>query len=193
MSTTYTQAELSAKTVKDLKVRSISVPFQARLGRDARLTSNCQAILSELKLSSEGKKADLVTRILEHQGGDASAAPAAGASTAVEGDAATADDDKAAASSEGTTTTAAATGTVDNAAANTSTDDAGEEKAGNGEEVKQDEAALPLPAGTSKDEEAERRINRLKRFGNPDEIAKLERMEKFGSQTDVVDEKVRWL
>lgn len=64
------------------------------------------------------------------------------------------------------------------------------DKAGQ-EATKEEEQSLPLPAGSDRNDEAERRINRLKRFGNPDDIAKLERMEKFGTQTDAVDEKVR--
>lgn len=163
MSTAYTQAELSAKTVKDLK-----------------------AVLSELKLSQDGKKAELVTRILEHQAGKTEQVSGASAD-------APAATDKATASSEGTAT---AETTVEGTAAGTAGDTGGQAQSNDNEvttqqegEEKKEAESLPLPAASSKDDEAEKRMNRLKRFGNPDDIAKLERMEKFGTQADAVDEK----
>lgn len=140
-----------------------------------------------MKLSQDGKKADLITRIIEYQNGSSNNDTSVAATS----------DDKAAASSEGTATTAGATVEEVTAGEATATGGAVEASQTNTtqkekDDAKQDESSssLPLPAASSKDAEAEKRINRLKRFGNPDDIAKLERMEKFGTQADAVDEKV---
>lgn len=139
-----------------------------------------------MKLSQDGKKAELVTRILEQQNGSSDSASGA---------AATATSDKGAASSAGGTATTAAVEevTAGNATATGGVEAAQSNNTNATQEEKKDtkqEESLPLPAASNKDSEAEKRINRLKRFGNPDDIAKLERAEKFGTQADAVDEKV---
>lgn len=149
-----------------------------------------QAILSELKLSQEGKKADLVTRILEQQSGSSQ-----DASSTANGATATGTDDKAAASSDSSkpagsseSVTETSMNTANGGVEAQSSDNAGKEE--DKASAPAQELSLPLPAESDKNGEAEKRINRLKRFGNPDDIAKLERMEKFGTQVDAVDEKV---
>jgi len=173
----YTQADLQVKKVPELKT-----------------------ILTELGLATNGVKADLVSRILEHQKSageagqsttdqpaagnklgaipadselpsslSASAAPAnggdaasAGASTAT--DPPPAYEDVATAGAEGTASTGAT---------------AGEAAA----------ASLPDASATDKAAEAEKRAQRLKRFGGSEDIAKLERAERFGISGDAVDAK----
>lgn len=152
-----------------------------------------------MKLSGDGKKADLVARILEHQGGDASSTSAAvpeasttpadaTVPTGPNGNAtnAAASSSEAAAVSGGAVTSTA--GTAAAATKSTQGENTDEAPAKAAQESK--EPALPLPAGTDKNDEAEKRLNRLKRFGNPEDIAKLQRAEKFGTQADGVDDKV---
>lgn len=155
-----------------------------------------QAILSELKLSGEGKKADLVARILEHQGASSGTTGDAGASTSAPAESTPAvpasSSEEAAAVSGGAVTSTAGLSAVEGKADNdtNSTAITGSGETDKAAETKEEQPALPLPAGTDKNDEAERRLNRLKRFGNPEDIAKLERMEKFGTKGDVVNEKV---
>ena len=51
-------------------------------------------------------------------------------------------------------------------------------------------ASLPDASATNKAAEAEKRAQRLKRFGGSEDIAKLERAERFGISGDAVDAKV---
>jgi len=153
MSTSYTSAQLGAKKVPELK-----------------------AILTELKLSTTGVKADLTARILEHQEKQGS--------TASNGEA-TADSTAPASS------TAAGTAESGEAAKQDSAPAAETTKQGDAPVAEQQEDAPALPEATDKSSEAEKRAARLKRFGAPaEELAKLDRAARFGNSTsDSVDDK----
>lgn len=146
MSTSYTSAQLGAKKVPELK-----------------------AILTELKLSTTGVKADLTARILEHQekqGSTASNGEAAGDSTAA--------------------APSAAAGTAESgeAAKQDSAPAAETTKQEDAPVTEQKEDAPALPEATDKSSEAEKRAARLKRFGAPaEELAKLDRAARFGNST----------
>jgi hypothetical protein len=172
MSTSYTSAQLGAKKVPELKVCTV-MAFPPALVE----MSTSQAILTELKLSTTGVKADLTARILEHQEKQGS--------TASNGEA-TADSTAPASS------TAAGTAESGEAAKQDSAPAAETTKQGDAPVAEQQEDAPALPEATDKSSEAEKRAARLKRFGAPaEELAKLDRAARFGNSTsDSVDDKV---
>lgn len=144
-------------------------------------------------------KADLVSRVLEHQkttgeaGQSTTDLPAAGNKLG----AIPADSElpsSVAASAPGTIGGEAAAPSADSAGASAPTGNAAEGAAGAPATVAPAEGA---PAATEPDAnatdraaEAEKRAQRLKRFGGSEEIAKLERAERFGTAGDAVDAKV---
>lgn len=205
MSTTqYTQAELTAKKVPELKVGRLYCPTQPMQITDCSAPgARVQTILGTLKLSQIGVKADLVTRILEEQqkqGGSEGKTDLGAASNAL-GDIPS--EDKLPSVAGGADAPAASA--VTDAPQSTSVEgDASAEVAGatetgataEGGDAPDTSAAdafgadLPTPEGTTKESEAQKRAKRLERFGgNEAELEKLQRAERFG--TSVVDDSVR--
>jgi len=166
----YTQAELSGKKVADLK-----------------------SILTGFKLSTAGVKADLVNRILEHQnsgGDDGQAASAATAGTTADDTSSSKPTDAPAptdSEEEPSSTSQAAAGAAEenvangNAAATTDAGDATSASTDNKAAAAAAADAVDEAGKTDKSSEAEKRKARLMRFGNNEEVAKLERAEKFGT------------
>ena len=190
-SANFTQADLQAKKVSDLKVQ---FPSFCGVGASANayITGVRQAILSDFKLSTAGVKAELVSRILEHQRNNGVSKqktdlPAAGNAL---GNIPSEDKLPSMTGQSGVTSKSNANGNSEqppasqlplSGSAPAITDDSTTEQ-------------IELPALPDKSDieiEEEKRKARLARWGNEEELAKVERGKKFGTTGgDGIDEKV---
>jgi SAP domain-containing ribonucleoprotein len=166
-----------------------------------------QSILTGFKLSTAGVKADLVNRILEHQNKDGQDSGAAAGTSADDTASKTTDPPAAGNASadneQPSSTSQAAAGAAEENVANGNTTTA---SAGEATSTSADSKAAAAAASTTegaatdvvdeagktdKSSEAEKRKARLMRFGNNEELAKLERAEKFGTASaDSISDKV---